>query len=94
MFSYSPLTVCASVHFYTLDNYDAEGYNPESPGLTVAGRNPYRQFIPRVQTQRSNLIGLTSSEGQGSRGNNLIYRGFFFFFFLIQPDPGKLTFSD
>lgn len=85
-----PLTVCASVHFYTLDNYDAEGYNPESPGLTVAGRNPYRQFIPRVQTQRSNLIGLTSSEGQGSRGNNLFYS---VFFFLIQPDPGKLTFS-
>lgn len=78
--SYSPLTVCASVHFYTLDNYDAEGYNPESPGLTVAGRNPYRQFIPRVQTQRSNLIGLTSSEGQGSRGNNLIYRVFVLFF--------------
>lgn len=76
-FSYSPLTVCASVHFYTLDNYDAEGYNPESPGLTVAGRNPYRQFIPRVQTQRSNLIGLTSSEGQGSRGNNLFYSVFF-----------------
>lgn len=53
-----------------LDNYDPEGYNPESPGLTAAGRNSYRQFIPRVQTQRSNLIGLTSSEGQGSRGNN------------------------
>lgn len=53
-------------------NYDAEGYNPESPGLTVAGRNPYRQFIPRVQTQRSNLIGLTSSEGQGSRAANIV----------------------
>lgn len=87
-FHIPPLTVCASVHFYTLDNYDAEGYNPESPGLTVAGRNPYRQFIPRVQTQRSNLIGLTSSEGQGSRGNKLFYS------VLIQPDPGKLTFSD
>lgn len=55
--------------FYTSDNYDPEGYNPESPGLTTAGRNPYRQFIPRVQTQRSNLIGLTSNEGQGSRGS-------------------------
>ncbi|XP_045894908.1 RNA-binding protein 27 isoform X3 [Micropterus dolomieu] len=53
-------------------NYDPEGYNPESPGLTAAGRNPYRQFIPRVQTQRSNLIGLTSSEGQGSRAANIV----------------------
>ncbi|XP_015245348.1 PREDICTED: RNA-binding protein 27 [Cyprinodon variegatus] len=48
-------------------NYDPEGYNPESPGLTGAGRNSYRQFIPRVQSQRSNLIGLTSSEGQVCR---------------------------
>ncbi|XP_028277594.1 RNA-binding protein 27 [Parambassis ranga] len=53
-------------------NYDPEGYNPESPGLTAAGRNPYRQFIPRVQTQRPNLIGLTSNEGQGSRAANII----------------------
>ncbi|XP_044077464.1 RNA-binding protein 27 isoform X2 [Siniperca chuatsi] len=53
-------------------NYDPEGYNPESPGLTAAGRNPYRQFIPRVQSQRSNLIGLTSSEGQGSRAANIV----------------------
>lgn len=59
-------------HFYTLDNYDPEGYNPESPGLTAAGRNPYRQFIPRVQSQRSNLIGLTSNEGQGSRGSKCL----------------------
>ncbi|XP_032388848.1 RNA-binding protein 27 isoform X2 [Etheostoma spectabile] len=53
-------------------NYDPEGYNPESPGLTAAGRNPYRQFIPRVHTQRSNLIGLTSNEGQGSRAANIV----------------------
>ncbi|XP_041657613.1 RNA-binding protein 27 isoform X3 [Cheilinus undulatus] len=58
--------------FPMTDNYDPEGYNPESPGLTTAGRNPYRQFIPRVQTQRSNLIGLTSSEGQGSRAANIV----------------------
>ncbi|XP_049447746.1 RNA-binding protein 27 isoform X2 [Epinephelus fuscoguttatus] len=58
--------------FPMTDNYDPEGYNPESPGLTAAGRNPYRQFIPRVQTQRSNLIGLTSSEGQGSRAANIV----------------------
>uniref|UniRef100_A0A8D3CB36 RNA binding motif protein 27 n=1 Tax=Scophthalmus maximus TaxID=52904 RepID=A0A8D3CB36_SCOMX len=53
-------------------NYDPEGYNPESPALTTAGRNQYRQFIPRVQTQRSNLIGLTSNEGQGSRAANIV----------------------
>ncbi|XP_018547845.1 RNA-binding protein 27 isoform X2 [Lates calcarifer] len=58
--------------FPMTDNYDPEGYNPESPGLTAAGRNPYRQFIPRVQTQRSNLIGLTSNEGQGSRAANIV----------------------
>uniref|UniRef100_A0A8D3DNW9 RNA binding motif protein 27 n=1 Tax=Scophthalmus maximus TaxID=52904 RepID=A0A8D3DNW9_SCOMX len=54
------------------NNYDPEGYNPESPALTTAGRNQYRQFIPRVQTQRSNLIGLTSNEGQGSRAANIV----------------------
>ncbi|XP_058484082.1 RNA-binding protein 27 isoform X1 [Solea solea] len=53
-------------------NYDPEGYNPESPGMTAAGCNQYRQFIPRVQTQRSNLIGLTSNEGQGSRAANIV----------------------
>ncbi|XP_008330525.1 RNA-binding protein 27 isoform X3 [Cynoglossus semilaevis] len=53
-------------------NYDPEGYNPESPALTPAGRNPYRQFIPRIQTQRPNLIGLTSNEGQGSRAANIV----------------------
>ncbi|XP_030293602.1 RNA-binding protein 27 isoform X2 [Sparus aurata] len=62
-------------------NYDPEGYNPESPGLTAAGRNPYRQFIPRVQTQRSNLIGLTSSEGQGSRAANIV----------IQTEPATVA---
>ncbi|XP_054611606.1 RNA-binding protein 27 isoform X4 [Dunckerocampus dactyliophorus] len=58
--------------FSLTDNYDPEGYNPESPGLTGAGRNQYRQFIPRVQTQRSNLIGLTSNEGQGCRAANIV----------------------
>ncbi|XP_023817902.1 RNA-binding protein 27 isoform X1 [Oryzias latipes] len=53
-------------------NYDPEGYNPESPGLTAPGPNSYRQFIPRVQSQRSNLIGLTSSEGQVSRAANIV----------------------
>ncbi|KAM6970763.1 RNA-binding protein 27 [Aplochiton taeniatus] len=54
--------------FPMTDNYDPEAYNPESPGLTAPGRTQYRQFIPRIQTQRSNLIGLTSGDGQGSRG--------------------------
>ncbi|XP_063750842.1 RNA-binding protein 27 isoform X3 [Eleginops maclovinus] len=58
--------------FPMTDNYDPEGYNPESPALTAAGRNPYSQFIPRVHTQRSNLIGLTSNEGQGSRAANIV----------------------
>uniref|UniRef100_A0A674NTF7 RNA binding motif protein 27 n=1 Tax=Takifugu rubripes TaxID=31033 RepID=A0A674NTF7_TAKRU len=62
-------------------NYDPEGYNPESPALTPAGRHPYRQFIPRVQTQRSNLIGLTSNEGQGSRAANIV----------IQTEPAVTT---
>ncbi|XP_051902570.1 RNA-binding protein 27 isoform X1 [Hippocampus zosterae] len=58
--------------FSLTDNFDPEGYNPESPGLTGAGRNQYRQFIPRIQTQRPNLIGLTSNEGQGSRAANIV----------------------
>ncbi|XP_066501354.1 RNA-binding protein 27 isoform X3 [Hoplias malabaricus] len=59
---------------YTLSeyNYDPEAYNPESPGLTGPGRMQYRQFIPRIQTQRSNLIGLTSGEGQTSRAANIV----------------------
>uniref|UniRef100_A0A3Q3A9H6 RNA binding motif protein 27 n=1 Tax=Kryptolebias marmoratus TaxID=37003 RepID=A0A3Q3A9H6_KRYMA len=64
-------------------SYDPEGYNPESPGLTAAARNSYRQFIPRVQTQRSNLIGLTSGEGQGSRAANIV----------IQTEPATATSS-
>uniref|UniRef100_H3DLI3 RNA binding motif protein 27 n=1 Tax=Tetraodon nigroviridis TaxID=99883 RepID=H3DLI3_TETNG len=51
-------------------NYDPEGYNPESPALTPAGRHPYRQFIPRVQTQRSNLIGLTSNTDPAIKTSN------------------------
>ncbi|XP_077360860.1 RNA-binding protein 27 isoform X2 [Festucalex cinctus] len=69
--------------FSLADNYDAEAYNPESPGLTAAGRSPYRQFIPRVQTQRSNLIGLTSNEGQVSRAANIV----------IQTEPAASVLS-
>lgn len=69
----SSVTCLTSLSRY-LDPFDSEGYNPESPALTPAGRHPYRHFIPRVQTQRCNLIGLTSSttssslESQASRG--------------------------
>ncbi|XP_060792563.1 RNA-binding protein 27 isoform X2 [Neoarius graeffei] len=65
----------ASLHpQYTLSeyNYDPEAYNPESPAITGAGRAQYRQFIPRIQTQRPNLIGLTSGDTQGSRAANIV----------------------
>lgn len=77
-----------NVSSFILDNYDPEGYNPESPGLTAAGRNSYRQFIPRVQTQRSNLIGLTSNEGQGSRGSKHCptYCFLLHFYYIIDLD--------
>ncbi|XP_066572962.1 RNA-binding protein 27 isoform X2 [Amia ocellicauda] len=61
---------------YTLSeyNYDPEAYNPEAPGITTPGRPQYRQFIPRIQTQRPNLIGLTSSDmdTQNSRAANIV----------------------
>ncbi|KAK2873089.1 hypothetical protein QQF64_017172 [Cirrhinus molitorella] len=65
----------ASLHpQYTLSeyNYDPEAYNPESPGLTGTSRPQYRHFIPRIQTQRPNLIGLTSGDGQNSRAANIV----------------------
>uniref|UniRef100_A0A8C4ZIA9 RNA binding motif protein 27 n=1 Tax=Gadus morhua TaxID=8049 RepID=A0A8C4ZIA9_GADMO len=65
-----------------LDGYDLEGYNPELPGLTGPGRQKqYRQFIPRVQTQRTNLIGLTSGDGQSSRAANIV----------IQTEPAPVA---
>ncbi|XP_022531936.2 RNA-binding protein 27 [Astyanax mexicanus] len=59
---------------YTLSeyNYDPEAYNPESPGLTGPGRIQYRHFIPRIQTQRPNLIGLTSGDVPTSRAANIV----------------------
>ncbi|KAM4037953.1 RNA-binding protein 27 isoform 1-T1 [Anomaloglossus baeobatrachus] len=42
--------------------YEPDGYNPEAPSLTNTGRSGYRQFFTRAQTQRPNLIGLTSCE--------------------------------
>nr|XP_023698175.1 RNA-binding protein 27 isoform X2 [Paramormyrops kingsleyae] len=55
-------------------NYEQEPYNPEAPGITVSSRPQYRHFIPRIQTQRPNLIGLTSGDmdTQGSRAANIV----------------------
>ncbi|KAG9460718.1 hypothetical protein GDO78_019996, partial [Eleutherodactylus coqui] len=44
------------------DTYEPDGYNPEAPSLTNTGRTGYRQFFTRAQTQRPNLIGLTSCD--------------------------------
>ncbi|XP_043919957.1 RNA-binding protein 27 isoform X2 [Protopterus annectens] len=41
---------------------EPDGYNPESPGITAVGRPLNRTFFTRSQTQRSNLIGLTSGD--------------------------------
>uniref|UniRef100_A0A8C1YGR2 RNA binding motif protein 27 n=1 Tax=Cyprinus carpio TaxID=7962 RepID=A0A8C1YGR2_CYPCA len=65
------------------DSYDPEAYNPESPGLTGPGRAQYRHFIPRIQTQRPNLIGLTSGDGQNSRAANIV----------IQTEPAVTSVS-
>ncbi|XP_053154466.1 RNA-binding protein 27 isoform X2 [Hemicordylus capensis] len=42
--------------------YEPDGYNPEAPSITSAGRSQYRQFFSRTPMQRPNLIGLTSGE--------------------------------
>ncbi|KAM6149120.1 RNA-binding protein 27 isoform 4-T4 [Erethizon dorsatum] len=42
--------------------YEPDGYNPEAPSITSSGRSQYRQFFSRTQTQRPNLIGLTSGD--------------------------------
>ncbi|XP_058852973.1 RNA-binding protein 27-like isoform X3 [Acipenser ruthenus] len=67
------------------DNYDPEAYNPEAPGITASGRPQYRQFIPRIQTQRSNLIGLTSSDMDvpSSRAANIVIQ--------TEPSASALT---
>ncbi|XP_072923434.1 RNA-binding protein 27 isoform X1 [Hemitrygon akajei] len=46
-------------------NYEPDGYNPEAPSITAGARPQYRHYIPRVQTERPNLIGLTSSTMDG-----------------------------
>ncbi|XP_052393373.1 RNA-binding protein 27 isoform X4 [Carassius gibelio] len=76
----------ASLHpQYTLSeySYDPDAYNPESPGLTGPGRAQYRHFIPRIQTQRPNLIGLTAGDGQNSRAANIV----------IQTEPSVTSVS-
>nr|XP_014343928.1 PREDICTED: RNA-binding protein 27 isoform X3 [Latimeria chalumnae] len=53
--------------------YEPDGYNPEAPSITGTGRPQYRQFYPRAQTQRPNLIGLTSSDmDTPSRAANIV----------------------
>uniref|UniRef100_A0A8C1VI26 RNA binding motif protein 27 n=1 Tax=Cyprinus carpio TaxID=7962 RepID=A0A8C1VI26_CYPCA len=65
------------------DSYDPDAYNPESPGLTGPGRAQYHHFIPRIQTQRPNLIGLTAGDGQNSRAANIV----------IQTEPSVTSVS-
>lgn len=61
--------------FFFIDTYEPDGYNPEAPSITSAGRSQYRQFFTRAQTQRPNLIGLTSGEmDTNPRGR----KGFYF----------------
>uniref|UniRef100_A0A8B9S6B6 RNA-binding protein 27 n=1 Tax=Apteryx owenii TaxID=8824 RepID=A0A8B9S6B6_APTOW len=57
--SFNFRTTFSSDSVYT---YEPDGYNPEAPSITSAGRSQYRQFFTRAQTQRPNLIGLTSGE--------------------------------
>ncbi|XP_078086822.1 RNA-binding protein 27 isoform X4 [Mustelus asterias] len=46
-------------------NYEPDGYNPEAPSITGGARPQYRHYIPRIQTERPNLIGLTSNTMDG-----------------------------
>ncbi|XP_023694092.2 RNA-binding protein 27-like isoform X6 [Paramormyrops kingsleyae] len=59
------------------DKYNPDGYNPGVPSTTPAPQNC--QFIPRIQTLRPNLIGLTSGDVDvhNTRGANIV----------IQTDP-------
>ncbi|NXO13216.1 RBM27 protein, partial [Oriolus oriolus] len=66
-----------STHFLkgklTPNTYEPDGYNPEAPSITSAGRSQYRQFFTRAQMQRPNLIGLTSGEMDANpRAANII----------------------
>uniref|UniRef100_A0A4W3GB50 RNA binding motif protein 27 n=1 Tax=Callorhinchus milii TaxID=7868 RepID=A0A4W3GB50_CALMI len=53
------------IHVHRQDNYEPDGYNPEAPSITGGARPQYRHYIPRVQTERPNLIGLTSNTMDG-----------------------------
>ncbi|KAM4037954.1 RNA-binding protein 27 isoform 2-T2 [Anomaloglossus baeobatrachus] len=57
-----PITQPPPVVHPAPNTYEPDGYNPEAPSLTNTGRSGYRQFFTRAQTQRPNLIGLTSCE--------------------------------
>ncbi|XP_075712643.1 RNA-binding protein 27 [Rhinoderma darwinii] len=62
--------------------YEPDGYNPEAPSLTNTGRTGYRQFFNRPQTQRPNLIGLTSCDmDTAPRAANIV----------IQTEPAAST---
>ncbi|NXW36166.1 RBM27 protein, partial [Phaetusa simplex] len=67
--------------------YEPDGYNPEAPSITSAGRSQYRQFFTRAQTQRPNLIGLTSGEmdtnPRGRKGFYNVTR------VVLEPDSRK-----
>ncbi|KAL8211949.1 UNVERIFIED_CONTAM: hypothetical protein K2H54_030601, partial [Gekko kuhli] len=65
--------------------YEPDGYNPEAPSITSAGRSQYRQFFSRTPMQRPNLIGLTSGEmDTNPRAANII----------IQTEPPVGLFSN
>uniref|UniRef100_H3AJT1 RNA binding motif protein 27 n=1 Tax=Latimeria chalumnae TaxID=7897 RepID=H3AJT1_LATCH len=75
LFGGSLIPQCASAAIFLLflDTYEPDGYNPEAPSITGTGRPQYRQFYPRAQTQRPNLIGLTSSDmDTPSRAANIV----------------------
>lgn len=61
LLKYSDL-LCVLLFYFPSDTYEPDGYNPEAPSITSSGRSQYRQFFSRTQTQRPNLIGLTSGD--------------------------------
>ena len=66
--------LCVLLFCFPPDTYEPDGYNPEAPSITSSGRSQYRQFFSRTQTQRPNLIGLTSGDMDANpRGENTSY---------------------
>ncbi|NWJ11588.1 RBM27 protein, partial [Crypturellus undulatus] len=64
--------------------YEPDGYNPEAPSITSAGRSQYRQFFTRAQTQRPNLIGLTSGEMDTNPRGRKGFQSLLLLFFLSE----------